>query len=74
MGTDCAFTQVENFMAHGWALAGDGGHLVVTIQMVLTPPVLVPTPDHEIHRRDLISLVATGLGASCDSFQELADS
>ena len=32
---DGAFAEVEDFMARGRALAGDGGHLVVAVQMVL---------------------------------------
>src|SRR5437762_1908563 len=31
---DRAFAEVEDFMTHGRAFAGDGGHLVETIQMV----------------------------------------
>ncbi len=31
----CAFTEVEDLMTRGRALAGDGVHLVVAIQMVL---------------------------------------
>ena len=36
---DRAFAEVEDFMAHGRAFAGDGGHLVVAVQMVLVGPV-----------------------------------
>ena len=36
---DGAFAEVEDFVARGRAFAGDGGHLVVAVQMVLVSPV-----------------------------------
>src|ERR1035438_5023856 len=37
--TDRAFAKIKDFVARGWAFAGDGGHLVVAVQMVLVGPV-----------------------------------
>ena len=34
-----AFAEIEDFVARGRAFAGDGGHLVVAVQMVLVSPV-----------------------------------
>src|SRR5271157_1940137 len=36
---DCAFAEIEDFMARGRPFTGDGGHLVIAIQMVLVGPV-----------------------------------
>src|ERR1700693_5472567 len=36
---DRTFTEIEDFMANGWALAGDRSHLVVAIQVVLVGPI-----------------------------------
>ena len=37
--TDRALAEVEDHMTRGWAFAGDGGHLVVAVQMVLVGAV-----------------------------------
>src|SRR5437867_9741948 len=36
---DGAFAEIEDFVTRGRTLAGDGGHLIVAIQMVLVSPV-----------------------------------
>src|SRR5208337_5074317 len=36
---DRAFAEVENFMARGWAFAGESGYLVIAIEVVLVGPV-----------------------------------
>src|SRR4029077_6799224 len=36
---DCAFAEVEDFVTLRWALARDGSHLIVAIQVVLVSPV-----------------------------------
>src|SRR5208283_5986883 len=37
--TDSALAEVEDFVTRGRPFAGDGGHLVIAIQMVLVSPV-----------------------------------
>src|SRR5271166_267720 len=36
---DRAFAKIEDLVTRGWSLAGDGGGLVIAIQMVLVSPV-----------------------------------
>jgi hypothetical protein len=36
---DGAFAEVEDFVTRGWAFAGDGGHVVLAVEMVHVSPV-----------------------------------